>query len=86
MFTAPAARHRLMRPLPDRAAFQRSVNRQVIIGLMPLSAAITLATYLVISDVLSDLAAGIVAGIVGIRHGVLNTASPLREHGSGSAN
>jgi hypothetical protein len=35
LFAAPAAQHRLMSPLRDRAAFKRSVNRQVIIGLMP---------------------------------------------------
>jgi hypothetical protein len=35
IFIAPAAQHRLMSPLTDRAAFKRSVNRQVIIGLMP---------------------------------------------------
>ena len=68
IFIAPAAQHRLMSPLIDRAAFKRSVNRQVIIGLMPLSAAITLATYFVISDVVSHLVAGIVAGIVGPGH------------------
>jgi len=66
LFAAPAAQHRLMSPLRDRAAFKRSVNRQVIIGLIPLSAAITLATYLVISDVVNTLAAAIVAGIVGL--------------------
>jgi hypothetical protein len=43
IFIAPAAQHRLMSPLTDRAAFKRLVNRQVIIGLMPLSAAITWA-------------------------------------------
>ena len=34
IFIAPAAQHRLMSPLADRAAFKRSVNRQVIIGLV----------------------------------------------------
>ena len=59
LFIAPAAQHRLMRPLRDRAAFKRSVNRQVIIGLIPLSLAITLVTFFVISNVVSNLAAGI---------------------------
>ena len=54
VFIAPAAQHRLMRPLRDRAAFKRSVNRQVVIGLIPLSVAITLATFFVISDVVND--------------------------------
>jgi len=77
LFAAPAAQHRLMSPLRDRAAFKRSVNRQIIIGLMPLSAAITLAAYLVISHVLSTLAAAIVAGIVGLAIAMLWWIIPL---------
>ena len=77
LFAAPAAQHRLMSPLRDRAAFKRAVNRQVIIGLMPLSAAITLAAYLVISHVLSTLAAAIVAGIVGLAIAMLWWVIPL---------
>jgi VIT1/CCC1 family predicted Fe2+/Mn2+ transporter len=79
----PAGVHRPGGPAPAheppnrRAAFKRSVNRQVIIGLMPLSAAITLATYFVISDVVSDLAAVIVAGIVGLAIAVLWWIIPL---------
>ena len=67
-----------MRPLRDRAAFKRSVNRQVIIGLIPLSLAITLATFFVISNVVSNLAAGIVAGIVGLAIALLWWIIPLR--------
>ena len=78
LFIAPAAQHRLMRPLRDRAAFKRSVNRQVIIGLVPLSLAITLATFFVISNVVSNLAAGIVAGIVGLAIALLWWIIPLR--------
>ena len=78
LFAAPAAQHRLMSPLRDRAAFKRSVNRQVIMGLMPLSAAITLAAYLVISHVLSTLAAAIVAGIVGLAIAMLWWVIPLK--------
>jgi hypothetical protein len=79
LFAAPAAQHRLMSPLRDRAAFKRWVNRQVIIGLMPLSAAITLAAYLVISHVLSTLAAAIVAGIVGLAIAMLWWVIPLNK-------
>ena len=68
-----------MSPLRDRAAFKRSVNRQVIIGLIPLSAAITLAAYLVISDVVGALAAAIVAGIVGLAIAMLWWAIPLKK-------
>jgi hypothetical protein len=77
LFAAPAAQHRIMSPLRDRAAFQRLVNRQVITGLVPLSAAITLAAYLVISDVVSALPGAIVAGIVGLAIGMLWWAIPL---------
>jgi len=79
LFAAPAAQHRLMSPLRDRAAFKRSVNRQVIIGLIPLSAAITLASYLVISDVIGALAAAIVAGIVGMAIAMLWWVLPMKK-------
>jgi predicted membrane-bound spermidine synthase len=78
LFIAPAAQHRLMRPLRDRTAFKRSVNRQVIIGLIPLSLAITLVTFFVISNVVSNLAAGIVAGIVGLAIALLWWIIPVR--------
>jgi Family of unknown function (DUF6328) len=77
LFAAPAAQHRLMSPLTDRAAFKRLVNRQVIIGLVPFSAALTLAAYLVISDVVSALAGAIVAGIVALAIATLWWAIPL---------
>jgi hypothetical protein len=79
LFVAPAAQHRLMSPLRDRAAFKRSVNRQVIIGLIPLSAAITLASYLVISDVVGTPAAAIVASIVALAIAMLWWAIPLHK-------
>lgn len=79
LFAAPAAQHRLMSPLRDRAAFKRSVNRQVVMGLIPLSAAITLGTYFVISAVLSALAAAIVTGIVGITIAMLWWVIPLNK-------
>ena len=79
LFAAPAAQHRLMSPLRDRAAFKRSVNRQVIIGLIPLSVAITLASYLVISDVVGAVAAAIVAGVVGLTIAMLWWALPLKK-------
>jgi predicted membrane-bound spermidine synthase len=78
LFIAPAAQHRLMRPLRDRAAFKRSVNRQVIIGLVPLSLAITLATFFVISNVVSNLVAGILAGLVGLVIALLWWIIPMR--------
>jgi hypothetical protein len=51
LFMAPAAHHRLMRRLKDRAAFKRSANRLIITGLIPLPVTMPLMTYFVVSDV-----------------------------------
>lgn len=53
-FTAPAAHHRLQRPLRDRERFKNRATRFVITGLVPLSVAITLATQLVTSTVVPN--------------------------------
>ena len=66
LFMAPAAQHRLMRPLKDRAAFKRSANRLIVIGLVPMSAVFPLMTYFVVSDVVGRLATTVVAGAVGL--------------------
>lgn len=52
-FTAPAAHHRLQRPLRDRERFKNRASRLVITGLVPLSVAITLAAQLVTSAVVT---------------------------------
>lgn len=54
-FTAPAAQHRLQRPLLDREKFKNLATRYIIIGLMPLSLALVLATQLVLSQVIAAL-------------------------------
>lgn len=51
LFTAPAAHHRLQRPLRDREAFKNSTTRFMIIGMVPLSIALVLATQLVLSTI-----------------------------------
>lgn len=53
LFAAPAAQHRLERPLRDREAFKQRATRLVIAGLVPLSLAVVLATQLVLDHVLS---------------------------------
>lgn len=71
LFTAPAAQHRLQRPLRDREGFKTTASRLMIAGLVPLSAAVILSTFLVISQVLTAgwfawISAGIVAGLIGL--------------------
>lgn len=51
LFTAPAAHHRLQRPLRNREAFKTYATRFMIVGLIPLSIALVLASQLVISTV-----------------------------------
>jgi magnesium-transporting ATPase (P-type) len=51
LFTAPAAHHRLQRPLRDREGFKNRSTRLMIAGLIPLSIALVLASQLVLSEV-----------------------------------
>lgn len=55
LFVAPAAHHRLQRPLKDREAFKNYATRFMIAGLVPLSVALVLAAQLVLSTVLPDV-------------------------------
>ena len=69
LFTAPAALHRLQRPLRDRESFKTIATNFVIAGLVPLSIAIVLASQLVLSEVVTDrrvswLVAGVVALVI----------------------
>ncbi|MGB3307739.1 MAG: DUF6328 family protein [Thermomicrobiales bacterium] len=72
LFTAPAAQHRLERPLRDRVAFKNRATKMAGIGLASLSLALILATYLVISSSLNEMwatwvvtiAVAVVIGIV----------------------
>jgi hypothetical protein len=81
LFMAPAAQHRLMRPLKNRAAFKRSANRLIIIGLVPLSVTMPLMTYFVVSDVVGRAAAAIVAGAIGLLVAGLWWIIPVRGRG-----
>jgi len=65
LFSAPAAQHRLQRPLKDRAKFKNDATRLIVIGLVPLSLALILASHLVIAQALTDIrVAWIVTAIV----------------------
>jgi len=71
LFAAPAAQHRLQRPLRDRERFKTTASRLMIAGLVPLSVAIVLATHLVLSQVLGSgafaaVAAVTVAALIGV--------------------
>ena len=68
LFSAPAAQHRLLTPLRDRVEFKRSSTRMVVAGMIPLSAAMVLATHFVLDQVsgrtVANLASAAVAGLI----------------------
>lgn len=71
LFSAPAAQHRLMRPLPDRVRFKQFATREILAGSVLLSLALTLGTELVISEVFGHalgiaMTAGVALSIGGL--------------------
>ena len=83
--SAPAAQHRLERPLVDRAQFKDAATRTVLVGLGCLSFALGLATLLVISEVLGalagTLAALLVAGCLATLWWIIPIRRRRRHHG-----
>lgn len=77
LFSAPSAVHRMLRPLRDRLRFKKFASRTVIVGLVPLSFALILATDLVVSLVLGDGLAMVAAGVVGVLIGCAWWILPL---------
>ncbi|HWK81918.1 MAG TPA: DUF6328 family protein [Thermomicrobiales bacterium] len=87
LFSAPAAQHRLQRPLPNREEFKNDATRLIIIGLVPLSLALILASHLVIAQALADQwVAWAVAGIVAILIGAMWWLVPIRAKRERAAN
>ena len=81
LFTAPAAQHRLQRPLRDREGFKTTATRLMIAGLIPLSAALILSTFLVIAQVLGHVwFAWAAAGVVAVLIGLIWWLYPIRRH------
>jgi hypothetical protein len=77
LFSAPAAQHRLEWPRYERARFQVLATRMIIIGLVPFSLALILATELVVSQVFGDLPALLAAVRVGALIGIAWWLFPL---------
>lgn len=77
LFSAPAAHHRLARPLMDRVRFKDFATRMTIIGLVPSSLALVLATQLVVAQVLGNVQSIVVAGLIAVLIGVFWWILPL---------
>lgn len=78
---APAAYHRVARPIHDKEAFKRFANGFVVVGLIPFTVSLTLVSYLVTSIVINDLYALVLSGFVAVLLTVLWWVVPyLRAH------
>ena len=77
LFSAPAAHHRLARPLMDRVRFKEFATRMTIVGLVPSSLALVLATQLVVAQVLGNVQSIVVAAIIAVLIGVFWWILPL---------
>jgi hypothetical protein len=79
IFSAPAAQHRLLRPLDDREEFKNRASTFLIIGLAPASLALVLATQLVVAQVVGTAVSLICSAAVGVAIVALWWLYPLRK-------
>jgi hypothetical protein len=77
LFTAPAAMHRLARPLQDRERFKNIATRLIVVGLVPASLALAFSSQIVTSAVVGEPVSWIVAGVVAAIIGALWWVIPL---------
>ena len=64
LFSAPAAQHRLERPLRDRVRFKQLATRMIIAGMVPFSLALALATLLIVTEVFGPLLGAVISAAV----------------------
>jgi drug/metabolite transporter (DMT)-like permease len=77
-FTAPAAQHRLQRPLRDRPEFKEQATALIVAGLVPLSISLILACQLVLSQVIErPWVSWAVAGMLAFAIGALWWIMPV---------
>lgn len=87
-FSAPAARHRLARPLigVDRLHYKAVSNRLIVVGLVALSLGLALVTHVVVNEIIAGPASTVAAFLVLLLIGVVwwsAMATPLRRRGWG---
>lgn len=85
LLSAPAAQHRLERPLQDRERFKASSTRAIVMGVAALSCALVLATLLVLSEVLGRPLALVIAAMIAGLIGLMWWIVPLRRARHGRA-
>jgi hypothetical protein len=77
-FSAPAAHHRLARPLVNRELFNTFATRMILVGLVALSFALILATQLVVSQVVGAVISVYVTAFVSLLILVIWWLFPLK--------
>lgn len=77
LLSAPAAQHRLQRPLMDRVRFKELATRMIIIGLIPSSIALVLAAQLVVAQAVGLTESFVAAGLMSVLIALLWWILPL---------
>lgn len=80
-FSAPAAQHRLERPLKHRVKFKRLSTRIIIAGTVALSVALISTTQLVLNEVVGDRWSSIGTALIALLIGTIWWFIPLRKRG-----
>ena len=78
-FSAPAAQHRVERPLRHRVRFKKLSTRIIIAGTLALSIALVSTTQLVLTEVIGDRWSLIVTTLIGILLAVIWWLIPLTQ-------
>lgn len=76
-FSAPAAQHRIERPLRHRVKFKRLSTRIIIVGTIALSIALISTTQLVLNEVVGGMWSQIGTAIIGLLIGIVWWLIPL---------
>ena len=63
LLSAPAVQHRLVRPLVDRVKFKQRASKQILLGCVAISLALSLATQFVLTMAMDSITIGTVAAV-----------------------
>lgn len=82
-FSAPAAQHRLARPLKQRVKFKRRSTRIIVAGTVALSITLISTTHLVLNEVVGSQWSHIGTAVIGLLIGIIWWLIPLLKRGHG---
>lgn len=82
-FSAPAAQHRLARPLKHRVKFKRRSSRIIVAGTVALSITLISTTHLVLNEIVGSQWSYIGTAVIGLLIGIIWWLIPLSKRGHG---